>query len=151
MVVHGFNHNFVACLSIYCSISQDFSPVFCWAQATPWEKVSMINNLGWDGEGSGREIQEGQDVCLPIDSCWCFTAPTQFCTAIILQLKINLKSKKLDLGTLQSRVLLLTVHNSASFLGCSFFAGYLNTGQPHGSSWVLFSIFFCSIGELMQS
>lgn len=55
------------------------------------------------------------------------------------------------LGTLQSRALLLTVHSSVSFLGCCFSTRYLNTGQPQGSSWVLFFIYFCSLGELIQS
>ena len=29
---------------------------------------------GWDGEGDGREIQKGGDVCIPMtDSCWGLT------------------------------------------------------------------------------
>ena len=29
-----------------------------------------INLEGWDGEGDGRDIQEGGDICIPIaDSC----------------------------------------------------------------------------------
>ena len=29
-----------------------------------------INLEGWDGEGGGREVQEGGDVCIPMaDSC----------------------------------------------------------------------------------
>ena len=29
-----------------------------------------INQEGWDGEGDGREVQKGGDVCIPMaDSC----------------------------------------------------------------------------------
>ena len=29
-----------------------------------------INLEGWDGEGGGREVQEGEDICTPMaDSC----------------------------------------------------------------------------------
>ena len=29
-----------------------------------------VNLLGWDGEGDGREIQKGGDMCIPMaDSC----------------------------------------------------------------------------------
>ena len=29
-----------------------------------------INLEGWDGEGDGREVQEGGDICIPmVDSC----------------------------------------------------------------------------------
>ena len=36
-------------------------------------KPGLCNNLeGWDGEGGGREVQEGGDICIPMaDSCWC--------------------------------------------------------------------------------
>ena len=31
-----------------------------------------INLVGWDGEGDGREVQKGEDICIPMaDSCWC--------------------------------------------------------------------------------
>ena len=38
-------------------------------------KQGLCDNLeGWDGEGDGREVQEGGDICLPMaDSCWCLT------------------------------------------------------------------------------
>ena len=33
-----------------------------------------INLEGWDGEGSGKEVQEGEDICIPMaDSCLCLT------------------------------------------------------------------------------
>ena len=29
-----------------------------------------INQVGWDGEGDGREVQKGGDMCIPMtDSC----------------------------------------------------------------------------------
>ena len=29
-----------------------------------------INLEGWDGEGNGREVQKGEDICIPMaDSC----------------------------------------------------------------------------------
>ena len=36
-------------------------------------KQELCNNLeGWDGEGGGREVQRGGDICVPMaDSCWC--------------------------------------------------------------------------------
>ena len=40
------------------------------------------------GVGGGREIQEGGDTCkLMADSCYVWQKPTQYCVAIILQLK----------------------------------------------------------------
>ena len=38
-------------------------------------KQGLRNNLkGWDGEGNGREVQEGGDMGIPMaDSCWCLT------------------------------------------------------------------------------
>ena len=33
-----------------------------------------INLEGWDGEGDGREVQKGGDMCIPMaDSYWCLT------------------------------------------------------------------------------
>ena len=36
-------------------------------------KPGFYNNLeGWYGEGGGREVQEGEDGCIPMaDSFWC--------------------------------------------------------------------------------
>ena len=29
-----------------------------------------INLKGWDGEGNGKEVQKGRDICIPMaDSC----------------------------------------------------------------------------------
>ena len=48
-------------------------------------------HLGWgDGVGGGKEVQEGGDMCTPMDdSCWCMAETNKYCKAIILQLKIN--------------------------------------------------------------
>ena len=38
------------------------------------EIESEVKNdlAGWDGEGGGREVQEGGDICIPMaDSWWC--------------------------------------------------------------------------------
>ena len=33
-----------------------------------------INLEWWDGEGDGREVQKGKDICIPMaDSCWDLT------------------------------------------------------------------------------
>ena len=31
----------------------------------------------WDGEGSGREVLEGGDICIPIADVW--EKPSQYC------------------------------------------------------------------------
>ena len=34
------------------------------------KKALCINLEGWFGEGNGREVQEGKDICIPMaDSC----------------------------------------------------------------------------------
>ena len=46
-----------------------------------------INPEGWDGEGNGRELPKGGDICIPMaDACSGLTT-TKFYKAIILQLK----------------------------------------------------------------
>ena len=43
-----------------------------------------------DGMGIGREVQEGEHVCILVaDSRGCQQNPTPHCQAMILQLKIN--------------------------------------------------------------
>ena len=33
---------------------------------------------GWDGEGDGREVRKGGDICIPMaDSCWGLTEKQQ--------------------------------------------------------------------------
>ena len=52
-------------------------------------KKGLCNNLqGWDGEGDGREVQEGEDICIPwLIHVDIWQKPTKFRKAIILQLK----------------------------------------------------------------
>ena len=39
--------------------------------------VHWDDSEGWDGEGGGREAQDG-DTCIPMaDSCQCMTKPTK--------------------------------------------------------------------------
>ena len=39
---------------------------------------------GWDGEGGGREVQDG-DICTPVaDSCQCMAKQLQYCKVISL-------------------------------------------------------------------
>ena len=34
------------------------------------KQVLYVNLEGWDGEGNGREVQKGGDICIPMaDSC----------------------------------------------------------------------------------
>ena len=65
-------------------------------------KLGLCDNLeGWAGEGGGKEVQDGGDICIPMaDSCGCLTK-TQYCKAIILQLKIN-KLKRKELRNLKA-------------------------------------------------
>ena len=57
----------------------------------------LCDNLeGWNGVGGGREVQEGEDMCilwLIYVDVW--QKPTQHCKTIILELKINLKKRVL--------------------------------------------------------
>ena len=42
--------------------------ICCWAQET--QTGALFNLEGWDGEGDGREVQNGGDICIPMaDSC----------------------------------------------------------------------------------
>ena len=35
-----------------------------------WEFAVWLRKLGWDGEGDGKEVQMGGDICIPMtDSC----------------------------------------------------------------------------------
>ena len=50
----------------------------------------LRDNLeGWDGVGGGREVQEGVDICIPMND--------SYCKAIILQLKIKINNKILKI------------------------------------------------------
>ena len=51
----------------------------------------------WDAVGGGREVHEGGEICIPMlihNDVW--QRPTQYCKAIILQLKILKKKKDLS-------------------------------------------------------
>ena len=52
---------------------------------------SALDSLeGWDGEGGGRKLQEGGDICIPMaDYVDVWQKLSQYCKAIILQLKIK--------------------------------------------------------------
>ena len=50
---------------------------------------------GWDGEGGGSGVQDGEHVCTPVvDACWCMAKPIQYYKVkrIIIIIK-NLKKK----------------------------------------------------------
>ena len=53
---------------------------------------SQWQRKGGIGVGGGREVQEGEDICMPMADVR--QKPTQYCTAIILQLKINWRKKE---------------------------------------------------------
>ena len=44
---------------------------------------------GWDWVRSRRQVQEGEDVCVPMADSGIWQKLTEYCKAIILQLKIN--------------------------------------------------------------
>ena len=53
--------------------------------------VYWDNREGWDGEGGGRGVQDG-DTCTPMaDSCQCMAKPLQYCKIISLQLNKLIK------------------------------------------------------------
>ena len=57
---------------------------------------------GWDGEGGGRGVQDGEHMYTPVaDSCQYMAKPLQYCKVLSLQLKqINsFKKKKREGGT----------------------------------------------------
>ena len=38
---------------------------------TQGDQIRALWQLGWDGVGTEKEVQEGGDVCIPsVDSCW---------------------------------------------------------------------------------
>ena len=65
-----------------------------------WTKLRHLEiTLNGNGVEGGREVQEGGDMCIPMSDHFVkWQKPTQYFTAIILQLKINKfieKKKKL--------------------------------------------------------
>ena len=56
------------------------------------QRAQVSDNLEeWDGMGGGREVQEGGDILTPMADVW--QKPTQYCKAVILQVKINFNLK----------------------------------------------------------
>ena len=52
--------------------------ICCMTQGTQTATLYQHRGMGWggrwDGDGDGMEVQEGEDMCLPVaDSCWCLT------------------------------------------------------------------------------
>ena len=46
--------------------------ICCIAQET--QRAALYQSRGVDGEGNGREVQKGGDICIPMaDSCWGLT------------------------------------------------------------------------------
>ena len=50
--------------------------------------------MGWDGVGGGRKVLEGGDIYLWLIHVVVWQKPTQYCKAIILQLKLSKLEKK---------------------------------------------------------
>ena len=62
--------------------------IYCITQGTQTGALWQPREVGW----GGREVQEGGDICAFMDVLMHIDAwqkPTQYCEAIILQLKIN--------------------------------------------------------------
>jgi len=58
--------NMKACITI-CKIDNQREFAVCLRKL---KQGLCINVEGWDGEGGGREVQEGGDICIPMaDSC----------------------------------------------------------------------------------
>ena len=58
--------NMKACIAI-CKIDNQREFAVCLRKL---KQGLCINLEGWDGEGDGREVQEGGDICIPMaDSC----------------------------------------------------------------------------------
>ena len=56
-----------------------------------WQGL-CINLEGWDGEGDGREVQEGGDICTPMaDSRWCLTENNKILESNYLSIKKLIK------------------------------------------------------------
>ena len=54
---------------------------------------------GWDGEGGGRGIQDGEHVYTMAYSCQCMAKPLQYCKVISLQLKKKKDSESWGCGS----------------------------------------------------
>ena len=50
-----------------CKIDRQWEFAVCLGEL---KQGLCINLKGWDGEGDGREVQKGEDICIPmVDSC----------------------------------------------------------------------------------
>ena len=50
-----------------CKIDSQWELAICLREL---KQALCDNQEGWDGEGDGREVQEGGDMCIPMaDSC----------------------------------------------------------------------------------
>ena len=50
-----------------CKIDRQWEFAVCLGEL---KQGLCINLKGWDGEGDGREVQKGEDICTPmVDSC----------------------------------------------------------------------------------
>ena len=85
-----------------------------------WEfAVWLFNNLeAWDGEGGGREVQEGRDIGIPMpDSCWCLAETNTILLTNYLSIKNKwielLKNHRKHIETIKKEKNL--THKSASF------------------------------------
>ena len=60
--------------------------ICCMPQGT--QTGALCPPRGLDGEGDGKDVQGGGDICIPMaDSCGVWQKTTKFCEAIIIQLK----------------------------------------------------------------
>ena len=61
-----------------------------------WGSVTTYRSgMGWDGVGGGRKVLEGGDTYLWLIHVVVWQKPTQYCKAIILQLKLSKFKKKM--------------------------------------------------------
>ena len=55
----------------------------------------FINLEGWDGEGGGKEVQKGKDICIPMaDSCLGLTENSKILQSNYPSIKNKLKIRK---------------------------------------------------------
>ena len=66
--------------------------------------VHWVDPDGWNGEGGGRGVQDGEHMYTLADSCQCMTKPIQYCKVISLQKnKLIKKQKKQEVTKFSSR------------------------------------------------
>ena len=63
-----------------------------WCREVNYGALWQPRGVGWGGRW--EEGLRGRNICIPIaDACWCMEETTQYCKAVILQLKINFKKE----------------------------------------------------------